>query len=177
MAVFDSSTLILALDPKAKAPIDPTTDKPVEKCQKRIEFLLATLHKAKTTVLIPTPVLAEYLVRAGPEKSQMLERFSDSKNFDIASFDLKAAIELAELLGDPDLQKKKLNQKTTWAKVKFDRQIVSIAKTRGVSPLYTDDDGLATVARNNGIAAVMTWELPLPPEDPQMPLLPNGEEA
>lgn len=171
MVVFDTSALVLALDPKARPPIDPGTGKPVEKCKERIEHLLTNLSKARTMILIPTPVLAEYLVKAGPNKQVMIEKFTNSRNFEIGQFDVKAAIETAELLGDPDLLKKELDDKTTKAKIKFDRQIVAIAKTRGASPIYTDDVNLAAIARNNGIAAVMTWDISLPPVDPQMPLL------
>jgi predicted nucleic acid-binding protein len=175
VVVFDTSTLILAIDPKAKPPIDPATDKPVEKCKERVENLLATLHKEKTAILIPTPVLAEYLVKAGPEKHEMLDKFTNSRNFETGPFDIKAAVEIAELLGDPDLFKKNLDDKITKAKIKFDRQIVAIAKTRGASPIYTDDTTLANVARNNGIAAVMTWEIEKPPEDPQVDMFTNNE--
>lgn len=171
MVVFDTSTLILALDPKARPPMHPETGKPVEQCKERVEHLLTSLSKARTMVLIPTPVLTEYLVKAGPNKHLMIERFTNSKNFEIGPFDLRAAVETAELLGDPDLLKKELDAKTTRAKIKFDRQIIAIAKIHAASPLYTDDGGLATLARNNGIAAVMTWDIPLPPVDPQIPML------
>ena len=50
--------------------------------------------------------------------------------------------------------------------MRFDRQIIAIAKTREADCIYTDDTNLAHVARENGIRAVMTWELPLPPTDP-----------
>jgi hypothetical protein len=134
MVVFDTSTLLLALDPNTRPPIDPGTNKPVDQCKARVELLLANLQKAKTPILIPTPVLAEFLVKAGPEKHQMIDRFTNSRNFEIGPFDVKAAVELAELLGDPDLLKKPRDEKTTKAKLKFDRQIVAIAKTRGATP-------------------------------------------
>lgn len=176
MVVFDTSTIILSLDPNATPPIDPATGKPVEKCKRRVEHLLDNLSKAKTPILIPTPVLAEYLVKAGPNKQAYLDRFFGSRNFEIGPFDVRAAVECAELLGDPDLGKKKLDAKTTKAKIKFDRQIIAIAKVRQASRLFTDDNPLAELARANGIAAVMTWEIPLPQEDPQTKLFPNGKE-
>jgi hypothetical protein len=58
MVVFDTSAIVLALDDRALPPTDPSTGKPVERCKERIEYLLATLSKAHTPVLIPTPVLA-----------------------------------------------------------------------------------------------------------------------
>jgi hypothetical protein len=178
LVVFDTSTLVLSLDPKARPPINESTGKPVERCKERVDLLLSNLNKSRTPILIPTPVLAEFLVKAGPEKHQMLERFTDSRNFELGNFDVKAAVEIAELLGDPDLLKKHLDGKTTKAKIKFDRQIVAIAKTRGASPLYTDDGGLAAVARNNGIAVVMTWEIPLLAEPPNLDLFkPSGDQV
>lgn len=177
MVVFDTSTIVLALDPQARPPTHPDTGVPVERCKERVEYLLARLSKARTMILIPTPVLTEYLVKAGPNKQAMIERFTNSKNFEIGPFDVRAAIETAELLGDPDLLKKELDEKTTKAKLKFDRQILAIAKTRGASPIYTDDVPLANLARSNGVAAVMTWEIPLPPADPQIPMsLPAREQ-
>ena len=116
MVIFDTSTILLAIDPRAKSPTDPGTGKPVTHCKERIEHLLKTLHAAKTSVLIPTPVLAEYLVGAGPHKNEYIDKFFSSKNFEVRSFDVKAAVELSELT-DPDLQStKKLDDKTTWAK-------------------------------------------------------------
>ncbi len=170
MVVFDTSTLVLALDPKARPPTDPATNKPVEKCKERVEHLLANLNKSKTPILIPTPVLAEFLVKAGRNKQEYLDKFLGSRNFEVGVFDVRAAIELALLL-DPDLQgNKKLDDKTTKAKIKFDRQILAIAKARGADRIYTDDEKLAKCAQSNGIAAVMTWEIPLPPLPPNLEL-------
>ena len=177
MVVFDTSTIVLSINPKAWPPTDPSTGKPVEKCKQRVDHLLETLGKARTPILIPTPVLAEFLVKAGPNKQQFLDIFFLSRNFEVGSFDVRAAIELADLI-DPDLQSlKKLDPTVTKAKVKFDRQIVAIAKSRRADRIYTDDVPLATVARNNGIATVMTWEIPLPPEPPnyELPLEPSEE--
>lgn len=177
MVVFDTSTIVLAIDPRANPPIDPTTGEPVAKCKQRIDFLLNTLNGAKTPILIPTPVLAEFLVKAGRNKQEFLDKFLGSRNFEIGPFDQRAAVELA-LLMDPDLQSnKKLDENTTKAKVKFDRQIVAIAKVRSAECIYTDDDKLATCARNNGIKAVMTWDIPLPPEPPNMDLFKDDEET
>ena len=171
MVVFDTSTILLSINPGSKPPIDPATGSPVERCKERIDHLLQTLNAAKTPILIPTPVLAEYLVGAGPNKSEYIERFFNSRNFELKPFDIKAAIELSEL-SDPDLQSgRKLDDKTTWAKVKFDRQIVAIAKANGADRIYTDDGSLAKCAQKNGIAATMTWDIPLPPEPPQGKLL------
>jgi len=58
----------------------------------------------------------------------------------------------------------------TWAKVKFDRQIVAIAKIEGARVIYSDDNGLKNVASENGITVIRISEMALPPEPPQIAL-------
>lgn len=178
MIVFDTTTIILTIDPKAKPPTDPNTGRPVEKCKERIEHLIETLNKSKTRILIPTPVLSEFLVKAGNEKSQFLAEFTGSRNFAVGDFDSVAAIELAHLEDNDLKSNRKLDALTSKAKVKFDRQIVAIAKVKVADTIYTDDVDLAKLAKNNGITPVMTWEIPLPPVDPQLKMeLPNDNDG
>lgn len=175
MVVFDTSTIVLTIDPTASPPLDPGTGQPLTRCKDRIDLLLDTLSKAKTPILIPTPVLAEFLVKAGPDKQAFTEKFLAFRNFQVGSFDTKAAIELAILM-DPELMgQNRLDEATSKQKVKFDRQIVAIAKVHGASTIYTSDEKLANCARNNGIQAVMTWEIPLPPDEPQGKLFENPD--
>jgi hypothetical protein len=46
--------------------------------------------------------------------------------------------------------------------VRFDRQIVAIARTNNAKRIYSDDENLAKFATRHGIEVVRTWELPLP---------------
>ena len=79
MVVIDATTLMLLIDPTAKPPLDLATNKPVERCKDRIEFLLTTLSEAGTQVLVPTPVLSEILIRAGNAKNQYLNEITSSE--------------------------------------------------------------------------------------------------
>jgi len=131
--------------------------------------LLRMLGAEKRRVLIPTPVLAEYLVRGGVDKDRRLQEFIGSKSFLVAPFDLRAAIECAMIEdGDSKSGGASLSEVESKAKVKFDRQIIAIAKARGASIIYTGDLGLAACARRNKLQVVLTFELPLPPEDQQI---------
>ncbi len=58
----------------------------------------------------------------------------------------------------------------TWAKVKFDRQIVAIARAVGATTIYTNDDQLSKHARAIGITAFKPDDLPEPPVSPQIEL-------
>ncbi len=167
MVVLDTTVLLLLVAPNASPPLEPVSGKPLSKCKDRIEFLLHTLSNAGTQVLVPTPVLAETLVRAGSAKAQYLTAITGTYALRIASFDQRAAVELAMLL-ESDLKASVPRTPTeTKAKLKFDRQIVAIAKVHGVKQIYSDDRGLTDVAENNGIAVTHTWQLPLPPVHPQ----------
>lgn len=179
MIVLDATTLLLLIEPSAKPPKDPSTGKPLEKCRERIENLLQTLTGTGSQVLMPTPVLAEVLVRAGNARNQYLTEITTNWAFRPASFDERAAVELSMIL-DTDLKSKKtLTEKQTWAKLKFDRQIIAIAKVHAAKMIYTDDEQLSKCAKANNLEVTHTWELPLPPVEAQQELplpMPNDKK-
>jgi hypothetical protein len=55
-------------------------------------------------------------------------------------------------------------------KLKFDRQIVAIAKVSNVSIIYSEDKDIKKYGERIGINVVKPDELPLPPEKTQMEL-------
>ena len=59
---------------------------------------------------------------------------------------------------------------SSWAKVKFDRQIVAIAKVVGATSIYSTDTDVAKHAREAGIPSVSLEDLPNPPMPPQIEL-------
>lgn len=146
MVVFDASILLLLLNPEARPPTDPSTDAPVTRCQDRLEHLIETFEKDRIKVVIPTPVLSETLVRAGDTGPEYLNQLSGSAKFKIVSFDTRAAVELAAMTREAvDSGDKKGGSKAPWAKVKFDRQIVAIARIEGAHCIYSDDEGIKRV--------------------------------
>jgi hypothetical protein len=52
-----------------------------------------------------------------------------------------------------------------WAKVKFDRQIVAIAKVIGATEIYSDDGHVSRLAKQANIKCIGVADLPLPEED------------
>lgn len=174
MVVFDSSVLLLVLDPNAKAPIDSDTGVTVEKAAERIEYLIETLTADKEKIIIPTPVLSEVLVHAGNALQPYLETLNDQAAFRIVPFDQKAAIEAALAMSDAIRRGghriDAANPDATKTKIKFDRQIVAIAKAEGAHTVYSDDADVLGYATRAGLKAYRTSELDLPPEDPQQNL-------
>ena len=166
MVVIDATMLLLLLRPETSVPA--SIDRPKE----RIEYLVQRLDQAKTKIIIPTPTLSEALVRAGATGAQriveQLQRFSV---FSIEAFDTRAAIEVAAMSRDALEKGNKRGQSTaSWAKVKYDRQIVAIAKVNGATTIYSDDGDIKTLGRRSSINVVTLAELPLPPQPAQLDL-------
>ena len=171
MVVFDASFLLLLLDPEARPPNDPETGEPVSRCKDRIEHLITTFEQNGTKVLIPTPALSEILVRAGDAGPAYLESLNGSARFRIVPFDMRAAVELAQMNRQAlEAGDKKSGREAAWSKVKFDRQILAIARVEDAQTIYSDDGGLRRFGQAAGLKVIGIAELPLPPEDPQQPL-------
>lgn len=165
--LFDTSTLLLAIDPGAKPPLDPETNQPLEHAKRRVEYLIRTLSKDKAKVLIPAPVLAEVLVHAGSAANDYVQSLQKSP-FRVAPFDTRAAIEWAAGM---EISRSTSKRKAApWAKVKFDHQIVAVAKVEDVETIYSDDGDIYTMAKRAGLNVVRSSELPLDPDDKQLHL-------
>lgn len=67
VVAFDNTILSLLLHPEADAPLDPSTGAPTARAQDRIAYLVEQLREAQARILIPAPVLAEFLTFAGSE--------------------------------------------------------------------------------------------------------------
>jgi hypothetical protein len=174
MVSVDATFLSLMLHPDAKPPNDPATGQPTNRVRDRIEKLLEDLDTARERVIVPTPALCEFLVLAGEDAPQYLSELGNLSNFYVKPFDQMAAIELAavEVLARRSGSKRfPGTSEFPWQKVKFDRQIVAIAKINGAHTIYSDDGGIRTFAEDVGIKVVSCWELDLPAS--KTPLLDN----
>lgn len=172
MVVIDATMLLLLLRPDT--PVPGAVDQPKE----RIEFLVQQLDKAKTKIIVPTPALSEALVRAGATATpQIIEHLQKYAVFSIEPFDTRAAIEVAAMAREAaSTGRKRGNSNATWAKVKYDRQIVAIAKVNGATTIYSDDGDIAALARRARIAVVGIADLPLPPQKAQLDLLEHAAD-
>ncbi len=168
MPVFDATALLHFLEPNASAPVDPATNEPVADAKARIDFLIETLDARRETIVIPTPALSEVLVHAGEAGPSYLEILNGTRCFRIESFDQRAAVELAAMTRDAiaagDLR---AGIETTRAKLKFDRQIVAIARTQGQKTIYSDDGDIAKLGEALELEVVPIHALPVGPNEPQ----------
>lgn len=182
MVAFDTTILSLLLRPGAGPRLDPATGAPVGLARERLEALVETLQKSRTAAIIPAPVLSELLIKAGEAGPAIVAAIQHSSAFRIAPFDTRAAIELAQMTNaslTTDRERREAASATA-AKIKFDRQIVAIAKVQSATAIYSDDGELIAFAEANGIACIRTADLPIPESarQPRLPLaLPTPDET
>lgn len=158
MVAFDSTFLTFLFIPNAPCE--------TEHAKERVDELIGSLQGSGERIVIPSPALAELLIAVGHSRSQILHELTHSPKFLIAPFDTKAALELS-LLAETVRKssgKKKGESGGTWAKVKFDWQIVAISKAQNVRVIYTEDSDIKKLAPIAGITARCVADLPLPPQ-------------
>jgi predicted nucleic acid-binding protein len=162
--VFDTSLLLLAVHPEANPPNDPETDKPLEYARQRVDYLIRTISKKKTTVIIPSPVLCELLFRSGKAVNEYVKKLHRSP-FLIVPFETRAAIECAQSLRKYGIRSS--DKVSPRAKIKFDRQIVAIAQVANAETIYSDDEDIFKYGKQVDIKVVRSFELELDPDDRQ----------
>ena len=163
MILFDCSVLCLTLYPRAGIPNDFRTDKPIEFAKERIDGLIADSEQTGEIILIPTPALSEVLVVVAPDIQEYLDELSSQACFKVVPFGERAAIEVA-LRTKAAIKKgdKREGVASAWDKVKYDRQIVAIAKVEGASAIYSTDRHIHAHAAAWGIKVLNVSDLPIP---------------
>ncbi|MCC7010401.1 MAG: hypothetical protein IT184_16450 [Acidobacteria bacterium] len=161
--------LTLTFRPDARPP------KPVPDLQRRIEHFIETLSAERSKIIVPAPVLGEFLVLAGDDGPEYLAQMADNVAFDIQPFDTRAAIEAASLMRKArDAGNKRGGATGAWQKVKVDWQLVAIAKVNQVDCVYSNDGDLVALCATAGLTRKGLDDLPPPP--PQQLDLPATAE-
>ena len=127
--LFDTGFLHVLFDPKARVPHDKVTGQPiVDRVQERIDHLVQTMSQRHDKIVIPAPVLAEFLLLGADRRNEYLTIIRRKAVFEIAGFDDPEAVELVEYtLRLSPTKKMKARSPETWAKLNYDRQILAIA--------------------------------------------------
>ncbi len=164
IVALDNTFFTLMVNPSALPSGNWETGEEVTHCALRVQALIDKLSRSSVRVLVPTPALAEAMT-ASEGLEAAIEFMQSHDAFEPATFDFRAAYELAELTkSDPNADRRKAGEQDSKQKVKFDRQIVAIAKVHGAGVLYTDDKRQSGFAKDAGLEVVHTWNLPLPIE-------------
>lgn len=129
--------------------------KPIKFTRERMEALLAGTG---ANILMPAPVYLEVSLVSGAVPKDVDDFMDESGNFVIAPYDVRAAVINSD------------NERPTFIKdanktrdhIKFDRQIVAIAKSKGADLLVTTDKGVLSDCKRYGVPAKCLSELDLP---------------
>jgi predicted nucleic acid-binding protein len=154
IVVFDSSFLIKLLDPKVKGTGDVDA---------RLAHLIEMLDKQKDNIVVPTPALSEVLIGAGDAAPEYLDILNKSARFRIAPFGERAAVEAAARHREAKKVDDKKEGSASWAKVKFDRQIIAIAKVEGAERIYSEDSDIVRLGKPEGFRVYQLVDLDPPP--------------
>lgn len=177
MIALDSTALSLLFIPNAKA--HSCDGQPIPHAKERMAFLVESVAQADDRILIPTPSLAEVLVKLAPaESASLLQQLRTAPWCALGSFDQVAAVEWALRTRDAiDQGDKSEGLESTLAMVKFDRQIVSIAIAHGAAKLISDDRDVAKLGQKYGLPVQSVAELDLPPQNLNLFETSHGDES
>lgn len=166
---LDNSSFTLLVNPEARPPLDPETGETLTHAKARIEGLINDLG-SNDRLIMPTPALAEALIVAADAAGELLDRIQTFSRIAIAPFDQRAAAEAAMMHHEAIAVygTKKGASSQPWQKVKFDRQIIAIAKVHRADVLYSDDVKMCAFANSVGLATQSTWELQVPEKSPDL---------
>ena len=110
-----------------------------------ISNLVKKLSAENVKIIVPTPSLAQVLTRSPDSAQEWMQVLNGNSCFQVRPFDDKASFELVQVLGESATNLRDI--------LRFDRQIVAIAKVYGVSVLYADDEQVTQFAEECGIPA------------------------
>lgn len=144
--------------------VDPRTGQRIDRACDRLSVLIETTGSQGGTIVIPAPVLTEFLVGVEPAKIQeYIDLFMSERCIEVAPFDARAAVECAQMV-DRAEHRQRGGEDETRAKVRFDRQILAIAKVVGATAIYTHDRQLLAKAESITMEVKSLADVPLPPE-------------
>jgi len=171
VVVFDATTMLLIMFPnRVSPPIDKKTSLPVTFIPQRINGLINRMKKDKTKIVIPSPAFGEILVRAGDDTQSFIDIINKDSVFRVEPFCAMAAVEVA-LIARQDRKGDRssgVDENTlTYAKLKYDRQIVAIAKVHRAKALYTDDGHIIELCQKLNIEAMGVGDLEIPKDERQ----------
>lgn len=171
MIVFDTTTLSAVWIPGATVR-NSRTKQSVKHAKERIDRLIEVIAARKDVIIIPAPVLSEIIVKIPAKADELLKKIKSSPWFKVEGFDAAAAVELGvRTAAAIEAGDKREGLRADWAKIKFDRQIVSIALVAGATEIISDDGDVAAIGNRWGIQVRSVEELPLPAELIPPPLL------
>jgi predicted nucleic acid-binding protein len=165
---FDASFLVFTVNPRSNSS--------VARAPERVDGLIERLTEKKDKIIVPTPALAEILVVLGQGGPKYIEKMREFSCFQVRAFDERAAVEFGATMRARSKGKQKQARKNAvQSKIKFDHQIVAIAKVQGAKAIYSDDSQLRAFAEECGMDAYGLADVPVPMKQDKLPFKESDE--
>lgn len=165
--LVDTNILIQIFAPNKAGLTHPESNAVLDRVDERAQVFVAEAERKNAVVLIPTPVLSEFLIGVETSKFQeYLDILNGSACFDVVDFDTAAAIECAQLPDRKELAQISPGQAAS--KLKYDRQIVGIALAAMADEVWSHDDSLRKIASSRGLAVKSLADIEPPAVQVQM---------
>lgn len=166
--LVDNNILIQILAPNATGLRDPDSDEELDYIAERAIEFVAQVESKGAVIVIPAPVLSEFLIGIEKEKFQeFLDILNGNACFELADFDTAAAIECAQLPDRKELAQ--ISPREVASKLKYDRQIVSIALAANVGEIWSHDKSLRKLAVFKGLTVKSLVDIKVPPTQLSLP--------
>lgn len=162
MIVFDANVLIALVSQKTSADD-----------RARLQGLVEEVVSRKSYVGVPTPALAEFLIRSDDATAAVLAALERKSAIRVLPFDRRAAMECALLERSERAKhgkKRGASDGAPYQKIKVDRQIVAIAMANNAERLLTLDGDIKKISYSTGVLVSAIADLPLPDWAKQRPL-------
>lgn len=172
---FDSNCFASLID-KATTELVDKNQKPISYARERIQHYIKS---DRPKIIVPTPIYTELLLISSLEKDTLDEYLFNNSDFILSPYDLRAASTHATLEKPRIKMDKRGGRTDTMAKLKFDRQILSICKSIKVDVIYSTDSDFWKDAEYYGVTVKCPSLLPLPPDirQPGLELVHNTDTA
>lgn len=165
--LVDNNILIQILAPNKTGLVHPEKRAALDRVDERAQAFVAEAERKNALILIPAPVLAEFLIGVEASKYQeYLDVLNGSACFDVVDFDTAAAIECAQLPSRKELDQ--ISPEQIASKLKYDRQIVAIALAAMTDEVWSHDDSLRKIASARGLTVKSLADIEPPAVQGQM---------
>lgn len=176
-AVIDTNVLVQFMcDADLVDLTDPETGDHVDRASARASALIDRIDQLNGVIVIPTPVLAEYLIGISRDAYQdQISLLNSYHCIEIVPFDEMSAVECALLVDEQE--HRSLDPEATKAKLRFDRQILAIAIATCADELWTHDRGLFNKAKASGVSVNSLADIDPLPDQQSFELPPEEDEG
>lgn len=165
--LVDNNILIQILAPNKTGLTHPETKAALDRVDERAQAFVSEAERKNALILIPTPVLSEFLIGVEESKYQeYLDVLNGSACFEVVDFDTAAAIECAQLPDRTELAQ--ISPGQVASKLKYDRQIVGIALAAMANEVWSHDESLRKIASFKRLAVKSLADIEPPAVQGQM---------